>query len=228
MGFGTLFIGYFLILNLTYYGITDVIAAAVMLMGLYKLSTVNKYFKTSAISACVFLAFSLGELGITFYELFFRKIDSDVFISCMSIARCLVVGIMTVLILKAIEDVAKEVDIPTLAEKSKRQLCATATTYGFWIILELPLTFIDEYILAVSSLVVIIAAIVIIIMNLSVIYNAYMKICMPGDEDITKEKPSRFSFVNEYRARKAERQKDEYEANLKRIKEKLEKKGKRK
>ena len=64
MGFGTLFIGYFLLLNLTYYGFTDVIAASVMLLGLYKLSPVNKYFRAAALSSGVFLAFSLGELGI--------------------------------------------------------------------------------------------------------------------------------------------------------------------
>ena len=48
MGFGTLFFGYFLILNVTYYGFTDAIAAAVMLLGFYKLSTVNSYFKYAA------------------------------------------------------------------------------------------------------------------------------------------------------------------------------------
>ena len=63
MGFGTLFIGYFLLLNLTYYGFTDVIAASVMLLGLYKLSGVNKYFKAAAISSGALLVFSLGELG---------------------------------------------------------------------------------------------------------------------------------------------------------------------
>ena len=61
MGFGILFIGYFLILNLTYYGLTDVIAAAVMLLGLYNLSGYNKYFKWAFIATSVFLALSLGE-----------------------------------------------------------------------------------------------------------------------------------------------------------------------
>ena len=32
-----------------------------------------------------------------------------------------------------------------------------------------------------------------------------MRICMPGNEDISKTKPSRFAFVNEYRSQKAKR-----------------------
>ena len=42
MGFGTLFIGYFLVLNLVNYGATDLIAGIIMMMEFYKLRTVNK------------------------------------------------------------------------------------------------------------------------------------------------------------------------------------------
>ena len=93
-----------------------------------------------------------------------------------------------------------------------------------WIILEAPLTFLGDFIPAVLSLITLIATIVLIIVNLSTIYTCYMRICMPGNEDIMKDKPSRFTFVNEYRARKAERAKDEAEARLQRLKERAEKK----
>ena len=62
MGFGTLFIGYFLILNITYYSFTDIIAALIMLLGLYKLSTVNKHFKLGTYSCIGFSCFALVEL----------------------------------------------------------------------------------------------------------------------------------------------------------------------
>jgi hypothetical protein len=229
MGFGTLFIGYFLLLNLTYYGFTDLIAASVMLLGLYKLSNVNKYFSYSCIAAAVFLVFSLGEFGIASYEIFMRPIGSAVLVSVMSILRCISVGLLTVFILKGIENVAKEVDVENLPEKASKLIIITAVVYSAWIVLEAPLGFVNDYVLGVLSLITILATIALIIVNLSVIYTAYMRICMPGDENIDKEKPSRFAFVNEYRARKAERERETAEKRAALLRERAEKKkGKKK
>ena len=229
MGFGTLFIGYFLLLNLTYYGFTDVIAASVMLLGLYKLSGVNKYFKAAAISSGALLVFSLGELGVAVYEMFIGAINSPALVSVMCIVRCLIIGALTVLMLKGIEDVSREVDIENLPAKASRLTVATVVTYALWIILEAPLSFIDDYVLAVLSLVTILATLALIIINLTLIYTCYMKICMPGDEDITRDKPSRFAFVNEYRAKKAEREEELARERAERMKKRLDgKKGKKK
>jgi len=229
MGFGTLFIGYFLILNLTYYGFTDVIAASVMLLGLYKLSGVNKYFKAAAISSGALLVFSLGELGVAAYEMFIGAINSPALVSVMCIVRCLIIGALTVMMLKGIEEVSREVDIENLPAKASRLTVATVVTYALWIILEAPLSFIDDYVLAVLSLVTILATLALIIINLTLIYTCYMKICMPGDEDITRDKPSRFAFVNEYRAKKAEREEELARERAERMKKRLdEKKGKKK
>jgi hypothetical protein len=228
MGFGTLFIGYFLLLNLTYSGFTDVIAAAVMLLGLYKLSSVNRQFKIAAISTAVFLAFSLCELGISAYELFMGSIGSAALVSLLSIVRCWIIASLTFFMLKGIEEVAKEVDVEGLPQKASRLSIFTAVIYSAWIILEAPLSFINDYVLAVLSLFTILATIALIIANLTVIYSAYMRICMPGDEDL-KDKPSRFAFVNEYRSRKEERDKEEAEKRIKEMKARLEKrKGQKK
>lgn len=228
MGFGILFIGYFLLLNLTYYSITDVIAAAVMLLGLYKLCSINRYFKTSAVCVGIFLAFSIGEIGIAFYEMFVKKIGSPLLVSYMSITRCLIIGIITVMMLKAMSEVAKEVGISDISKKCNRMIYVSFITYSLWILLEFPIPFINDYVLAIASLITIIATIVLTIINLTIIYGCYMKICMPGDENVMKDKPSRFAFVNEYRARKAEQAKRENEERIENLKKKLEKKGKKK
>ena len=229
MGFGTLFIGYFLLLNLTYYGFTDLIAAAVMLLGLYKLSTVNRYFKISAITAAIFLAFSLWEFGIAAYEMLIRSIGSSTLISVMSVMRCMAIGTLTVTMLKGIEAVAKEVDLEDMPAKASRLAVIAAVLYSLWIMLEAPLTFLGSYVPAVLSLIVMLATIALIIVNLSVIYGCYMRICMPGDENITEDKPSRFAFVNEYRARKMEREAELAQQRAKAMKERAEKrKGQKK
>ena len=51
MGFGTLFIGYFFLLNISNFTYTDIIAGMVVLLGLYKLSSVNKQFFYGAVCA---------------------------------------------------------------------------------------------------------------------------------------------------------------------------------
>ena len=223
MGFGTLFIGYFLLLNLTYYGFTDLIAAAVMLLGLYRLSRINKHFLAASITAVVFLVFGLAEFGIAAYEIFFRPISSPALVSTMSVVRSLTVGTLTVLMLNGIEDVAKEVDLPDIATKAKRLVIITAFTYTAWMVLEAPLSFMDDYVLGVLSLLTILATIALLIVNLTVIYSCYMHICMPGDEQL-KDKPSKFAFVNEYRARKAERDREAAEKRLEIMKQRAEKK----
>ena len=228
MGFGTLFIGYFLLLNLTYYGFTDVIAASVMLLGLYKLSKVNKYFKDSMISAAAFLIFALGEFGLATYEIFMRPIGNAALISAMSVLRCISVCLLTILMLKGIETVAKEIELDDAAIKAKKLFIITTVTYSAWIILEAPISFINDYVLGVLSLLTILATIALIILNLTLIYTCYMRICMPGDENIGENKPSRFAFVNEYRARKAERDKELEEKRAKLLSERAKKKGAKK
>ena len=229
MGFGTLFIGYFLLLNLAYYGFTDLIAAAVMLLGLYRLSRVNKYFFESMVASAIFLAFSIGEFGIATYEMFMKPINSAALISAMSIVRCVIIGMLTLLMLKGIEAVAKEVDVEDLPTKASRLAIITAVTYTAWIVLEAPMSFINDYVLAVLSLITILATFALLIVNLSVIYTCYMRICMPGDENIGEDKPSKFAFVNEYRARKAERDKEAHDRRVEMLRERnARKKGNKK
>ena len=223
MGFGTLFIGYFLLLNLTYYGFTDLIAAAIMLLGFYKLSRINKNLLAATVSAVVFLVFSFGEFGLTVYEMFFGRISAPALVSFMSIMRSLILGTLTALMLKGIEDVAKEVDLPTLATKASRSLIITTVIYTAWIILETPFTSTNNYALAVLSMITLLATIALLIVNLTIIYSSYMHICMPGDEKLT-DKPSRFAFVNEYRARKAERDREANEKRIQLMKERAAKK----
>ncbi len=227
MGFGTLFIGYFLLLDLPYYMLTDMIAAAVMLLGLYKLSGVNRAFKTSFIITGVFLVFSLYEMGASVIEMFSGELLTDLARSLTSIVRCLLVGSLTVFMLRGIEDVAREVELPLLSKKAHGSVLFTFIIYSLWIILELPPSFIQslvgDYILAVASLIAMLSLIALIISNLTVIYSSYMRICMPGDEDRGRERPSRFAIVNEFRRRQeereAERKREAYEA-LKRKQEK--------
>ena len=69
MGFGTLFIGYFFLFNISYYAYTDIIAAMLCLMATYKLSGVNRGFKASFVLSVIFAVFALGEILVPAAEL---------------------------------------------------------------------------------------------------------------------------------------------------------------
>ncbi len=228
MGFGTLFIGYFLLLNLTYFSASDIIAAAIMLLGLYKLSFVNKKFKATMMVTALFLLFSFAEFGIWAYEMFFIKIDSTVLMSVLTVTRSLIIGAITVLLLMSIKEIAGEVELADIPKKCDKLMIASSVIYFLWIISEIPMPFISEYVLAVMAVITVISTIAVLIVNLTVIYTCYMKICMPGDENIMVTKPSRFGFVNEYRKRKAERDAETQRERLELLKQRQERKGKKK
>ncbi len=228
MGFGTLFIGYFLLLNITYYSMTDVIAAAVMLLGLYKLSGLNKPFKLATYICAGFLAFSVAQFAIEFIGMFITPLTSGILLSACVILRFALVGVLTYVSMMGIREVAAEVELERLPSKCRVRGIAAAVIYAMWIILELPIGFISDLALAIAAVITMISTLVISVLVLTSIYSAYMRICMPGDE-VPKDKPSKFKFVNEYRAKKAERAEKEAQERLESYKNKInKKKGKKK
>jgi hypothetical protein len=61
-----------------------------------------------------------------------------------------------------------------------------------------------------------------IVISLIVIYNCYMRICMPEDEDMP-EKESRFKFVNAFRRHEEEKRKEYADYKLEKFKKKQQK-----
>ena len=228
MGFGTLFIGYFLLLNVTYYTFTDVIAALVMAMGLYKLGSVNRLFKGAFYSSLAFAVIGLVELVFQAYTMFIPNKDSVV-LYYTDIPRYLMITVITAFILMGIENVSDEVRLSDLAKRAKLTLPFSFSVFAILSILsvhELEII-IDIKVLSVLSVIMLLSSFVIIIINLVTIYTSYMKICMPEDKDNeVSDSPSRFEFVNKYREHTAEKQKEYAEYKLNKLKEKNQKKKK--
>lgn len=233
MGFGTLFIGYFLLLNLTYFAYTDLISALIMLMGLYKLSTVNKPFKYAFYVASVFAVFGTGELVISFIKIFYPLFKEGAVLSYVTPLRYLIIGALTVYTMIGVRDVASEVRLNALKAKAGTYVYVSAVTFAFAAILDLPvLDFIERKILAVLSITVLLTLFIIIVIELTIIYKAYMKICMPSDlASDGQPKKSKYQFVNKFREHEAEKQREyaEYKFNKMVSKSnKKKKKGKKK
>lgn len=227
MGFGTLFIGYFLLLNISYYDYTDAIAAMIILLALYKLSTVNRPFKQAAYTAVGFAAFGIIELLVKMYGTFAYIPYEDTLHIIMSAVRCSLLLALLVLTLTAMAEVAREVGLNKIAAKCTSLRSASAFVYSVSIMLELSafIKFESSIIPATLTVATIVATVVVISMILIEIYRCYMRIYMPGEEK--EEKKSRFGFMEKFEKRQEEAAREYAEYKLDKLKKRREKRKKK-
>ena len=231
MGFGTLFFGYFLLLNIAYNTFTDLISALIMAMGLYKLSAVNRPFRNGLIASVIFAVIGFIELIAGTVHMFYPTNAVSDILSFVAPARYFSVAIITLFIFKGIEEVSLEVGLDALARRSRISMPITLVIYAASAVLEVPLfesTAALKF-LATASAITLLATLVVVAVNLVTIYRAYMKICMPEDMDNdTSDKPSRFEFVNRHREHTLKKQREYAEYKLEKYKKKASKKKKKK
>lgn len=228
MGFGTLFFGYCLLLNVTYYAASDVFAGLIMLMGLLKLAAYSKYFGRARWLAGGFAVLGFAEFALFFGALFFPALSAfyDGIGAYIAVVRYAVLAVMTLLILLGMEEVAREVELAGMPHRCRVLAYLSVGVYAVWILLDLPLPLIPISVRAVVYFVAILAMLALLITNLFTIYGCYMRICLPGEETGKRRKPSRFAFVNEYRERQQEREREEEEYRREQMKKRAERKKK--
>ena len=227
MGFGTLFFGYFLLLNIISFSFTDLISSLIMAMGFYKLSTVNNHFRGAFYISFGLSAVGLWELAVEFYSIFVPSFAAEEMLAYTTVPRSVIIATLTLFMLMGIESVAEEVELPELAKKARFTLPFVLIIYGITAILEIPYLekIIDVKILLVLSVILLIGVMILVITNLATVYTAYMKICMPEDKDNDLvDKPSRFGFVNKYREHNAQKQREYAEYKLEKLKKRNSKK----
>ena len=227
MGFGTLFIGYFLILNFAYTAFTDAIAGILVLYGLYKLSNVNKQFALSSYFAIFFSLVGVVELGIEIAGLLIYVPESATFNSVISIVRLIALSLLTLFMLLGMRDVAGEVGLRGLSEISGRLYFLTYPVYGLALILEVAGLFAPGGVkaLLIASVISLVASLTLTVLILIRIYDCYAKICMPEDKSPSdKPKDSKLGFVNSFRAHEEKKRKEYADYRLEKFKKKMEKK----
>ena len=227
MGFGILFIGYFLLLNFTYGGLTDALAAILLLYGLYSLSKINKPFKIGAYISAVFSVFGIFELAFAILEMFFSVEIPSPLGAVIGAFKYLLIGSVTYFMLRGMKDVSREVGIKPLSYKCEQTSYLVFPIYGVSVILEILGIFsiFDAKILSVIAAFCIVTSLVLTVMVLYCTYSCYAKICMPNQKDTSdEEKPSRFGFVNAFRRHEEEKQREYAEYKLNKLKKSREKK----
>ena len=227
MGFGILFTGYFLLLNnVSYYMLTDVVAALLMLLAFYKLAYLNRGFSYGFIFCSVFAAFSAFEFVSEAMRMFNILSLGESFISIVGMIRYLLICLTSVFMLFGARDIAREVDLNALAVRCHKGIILTFIIYALNIVWQTSslLGFSPNVkFMALSGFVIILATLILVIMNLISIYGCYMHICMPGQDKASENKRSRFSFVNAFRAHEDEKRREYAEYKIDKFKSKMEK-----
>ena len=230
MGFGTLFFGYFLLLNITYNIFTDLIAALIMAMALYKLGGVNRPFRNGYYVSFIFSAVGLFELVLGVISMLSPTSKINAVLDYVSLPRCFVIAILTLFIFKGIEEVSEEVGLSALAKRARISMPITLFIYAVSAVLEVPVLSSGSDLKAfqIASVLTLLATLIIVAINLVTIYRAYMKICMPEDKDNDfEEKPSRFEFINRHREHTEKKQREYAKYKLEKMKKKNSRKKKK-
>lgn len=230
MGFGTLFIGYFLLLNIVYPGFTNLIAALIMLLGLYKLRSINKPFRIAFYICIGFAVFSAGDLVYSALTLFTESLSDETAIAYLSFFRHFIIAMLTLSMLNGIGEVAREVSLEKIPKRSYYLTVATTVLYVLNMVMDLPVlsSLFAPQVTVVLYAIAIFGTFLVIILNLYVIYTCYARIGMPGENNARADKPSRFGFVNDYRRHKAEKEQEYAEYRMEKYKKKMQRKGRKK
>ena len=227
MGFGILFIGYFLLLNnVSYYMLTDVIAALFMLLAFFKLAYLNRGFSLGFVFCSIFAIFGAFEFISEAMRMFDLVSLGSSFISIVGMIRYLLICLTTVFMLIGARDIAREVDLNALAIRCHKGIFLTFIIYALNIVWQTSslLGFLPSVkFMALSGYIIILATLILVIMNLISVYGCYMHICMPGQDKHSEDKKSRFSFVNAFRAHEDEKRREYSEYKLNKFKDKMEK-----
>ncbi len=183
MGFATLFIGYFLLLNISHYGLTDIIASLIMLLALSKLSWINKDLKNTFYVNFGFIFVSF--FGFILEMLRFLSIEIDILSSIIGALRGACIFILTLSLLKGILSLSEEIGTSDITVRTKRNLILLPICYIPLIILELPVwSFLPSDAISVISFIGVIVTVlhvVMLVLNIMLLYTCYMRICMPEE-----------------------------------------------
>ena len=197
MGFGLLFFGYLIGMNFVYNGFTDVISYLIILYALALLYRHNKFFKNSFYTLIPLSVF--GVLFFVFEIISFigieNGLDPVLIHSYYSVSTSILKLLYTVFLLKGIENLALELDIPTIRIKAFRNRFFVWIYYPLFIFTELSqegdLAKIAQY----AFLPVMLFGFVCLILNSVLFYSCYMWICLEGDENMHRA-TSHFKFIN--------------------------------
>ncbi len=198
MGFGKLFIGTILTMNLAAHSYTDFLAYFLMLYGLYSLREYNRRFKGAFWLSVPLFAIGFSELALSLLDLL-EIYDNAYLFQELFIVNQLLLYATTVLILLGVAELSMETDIPALRVRAFRNQIFAFIYHGCMVFLNISTK--SNGVAAVQQTMlfpVILFGFVYLFLQAKVIFSCYMWICPEDDVDMPT-RPSRFSLFNKWR-----------------------------
>lgn len=230
MGFGWLFIGYFVatLMSINIAGtFIRLLGYGIVIFAAGKLKRYNGAFAYFQIATGFMLAVSLllavsDVFDFLYAEMFiqtevFPKSFDKVFALIELCASLIFNGFM----LYAIRAIAIETEVSKIAVNAVRNAIFIALYFVLNVIAYLPLPFAQTY-ASLLGAPVLLLYFVWIVLNLVLIYSCYVRICDENDVDMER-KPSKFAFVNKMRAEFDAKEKKATEETAQYRREKMEK-----
>ena len=213
MGFGLLFIGYFMtyLMSVSYAGYLIRLAGyALMIYAFTKLMGYNRSFKlplfVSAILLCVTGVGCYVEVGEFLYE--YLIIDNFAVAEAFKMALATVDDILVFVfhggLLYAIRAIAKETEAKNLPYTAARNFAFICVYQLLLALTWLPFAFVEDY-KRYFSMPIYLLYFAWIILDLVLIFKCYANICDEGDVDMPLKK-SKIEFVNKIREEAARRE----------------------
>ncbi|MBE6550378.1 MAG: hypothetical protein E7670_08135 [Ruminococcaceae bacterium] len=202
MGFGLLFIGYFMaaFMSMSPIGgyLIRLVGYAMILFGALKLKRYNKDFRYLCMGALLMSAISFViALSAIFDNITTVTLFSENVKNVIGHLERIGYVLFTFSMCLPIRSIAKETEVEKIAVASVRNFIFTAIYFILYLVAYIPLPFTNEY-KAYFGTPVFVLYIVIIFMNLFMLFSCYAKICDESDVEMA-QKPSRFAFVNRFR-----------------------------
>ncbi len=234
MGFGWLFVGYFLVTFLTLNKIGSLIRLVgygVILMSALRLRKYNKAFDGMGLGAIGMLIVSAVLALADISDYLYKSLITDRLLIPQDVQ--IVVGYIEPILsflflfgmLWAIRQIAKETEVEKISANAIRNFVFVCFYYAVYWIGLLPFSGIRAA-RGELAFVALVLMLVYMVLNLILIFSCYARICDEEDLDM-KQKPSRFAFVNRFREELDRRQEKAWQESEAYRKEKNEKKRER-
>lgn len=237
MGFGWLFIGYFVatLMSINSFGFLFwLIGYGIVFMAAKKLSAYHKDFRYLCMGSLLMLLVSaivgFSQVTTFLYEqmILDTRIISKTLDTVLSFVKMGAELLFHVSLLWPIRAIAKETEVEKISVSAVRNFIFMMIYYVLYTIATLPFAALKGF-AAAFMMPIILLYLVCLILNAVLIGSCYARICDPADLEM-EQKPSRFAFVNRMREEAAARRlkKDAEFAEREREKKERKKEKKRK
>lgn len=202
MGFGLLFVGYFMatFMSMSPLGgyLIRLVGYAIILLSALKLKRYNKDFQYLFIGASLMTLISVViALSIIFDDITTVSLFSENIKNIIGHGERIGYVLFTFSMCAPIRSIAKETEVEKIAVAAVRNFIFTAMYFILYLAAYIPLPFMNDY-KKYFGTPVFVLYLVIIFMNLFMLFSCYAKICDESDVEMA-QKPSRFAFVNRFR-----------------------------